>query len=79
MVQGAVYDAVNAIDRRHQPYLVQPALDPTDSKEAAIATLALTVQSPGRRKEWKNQESPDFRAAVSISVHLWPKISTFPA
>jgi len=21
MVQGAVYDAVNAIDRRHQPYL----------------------------------------------------------
>src|SRR5439155_21593023 len=24
MVQGAVYDAVNAIDRGHQPYLVQP-------------------------------------------------------
>ena len=25
MVQGAVYDAVNAIDRGHQPYLVAPA------------------------------------------------------
>ena len=24
MVQGAVYDAVNAIDRGHRPYLVQP-------------------------------------------------------
>jgi hypothetical protein len=26
MVQGAVYDAVNAIDRGHQPYLVQQRL-----------------------------------------------------
>ena len=25
MVQGAVYDAVNAIDRGHRPYLPQPA------------------------------------------------------
>jgi hypothetical protein len=25
MVQGAVYDAVNAIDRGHRPYLVQPS------------------------------------------------------
>jgi hypothetical protein len=43
MVQGAVYDAVNAIDRGHQPYLVQPASNPTDSKEAAAATAAFRV------------------------------------
>src|SRR5262245_18236010 len=43
MVQGAVYDAVNAIDRGHQPYLVQPASSPTDSKEAAAATAAFQV------------------------------------
>jgi hypothetical protein len=43
MVQGAVYDAVNAIDRGHQPYLVQPASNPTDSKEAATAAAAYRV------------------------------------
>src|ERR1041385_8486638 len=43
MVPGAVYDAVNAIDRGHQPYLVQPASNPTDSKEAAAATAAFRV------------------------------------
>ena len=42
MVQGAVYDAVNAIDRGHQPYLVQPPSNPTDSKEAATAAAAST-------------------------------------
>src|SRR5215467_8397129 len=43
MVQGAVYDAVNAIDRSHQPYLVQPPSNPTDSKEAAAATAGYQV------------------------------------
>ena len=43
MVQGAVYDAVNAIDRGHQPYLVQPPSNPTDSKEAATAAAAYRV------------------------------------
>src|SRR5215472_3593158 len=43
MVQGAAYDAVNAIDRGYQPYLVQPASNPTDSKEAAAATAAYRV------------------------------------
>ncbi|MDA0166355.1 vanadium-dependent haloperoxidase [Solirubrobacter ginsenosidimutans] len=43
MVQGAVYDAVNAIDRGHRPYLVQPAARPTDSKDAAAATAAFGV------------------------------------
>jgi PAP2 superfamily len=43
MVQGAVYDAVNAIDGGYQPYLVKPAANPGDSKEAAAATAAFRV------------------------------------
>ena len=43
MVHGALYDAVNAIDRGHRPYLVQPSSNPTDSKEAAAATAAFRV------------------------------------
>ncbi len=43
MVQGAVYDAVNAIDRGHQPYLVQPDANQTDSMEAAASTAAFRV------------------------------------
>ena len=43
MVQGAVYDAVNAIDRGHQSYLVDAQaldIDPAASVDAAIATAA---------------------------------------
>jgi PAP2 superfamily len=43
MVQGAVYDAVNAIDRGYQPYLPEPPSNPTDSKEAAAVTAAYRV------------------------------------
>jgi hypothetical protein len=43
MVQGAVYDAVNAIDGGHEPYLVAPPADPNDSMEAAAATAAFRV------------------------------------
>lgn len=43
MVQGAVYDAVNAIDRRYRPYLVAPPANPWDSKDAAAATAAYRV------------------------------------
>jgi PAP2 superfamily len=44
MVQGAVYDAVNAIDQlRHRPYLPPPPANPWDSKQAATATAAYQV------------------------------------
>jgi len=43
MVQGAVYDAVNAIDGGYQPYLVKPAASPFDSRDAAVATAAYLV------------------------------------
>jgi hypothetical protein len=43
MVQGAVYDAVNAIEGGYQPYLVKRAANPGDSKDAAVATAAYRV------------------------------------
>jgi hypothetical protein len=43
MVEGAVYDAVNAIDGGHQAYLVAPPATSGDSKEAAAATAAFRV------------------------------------
>jgi hypothetical protein len=45
MVQGAVYDAVNAIEPRHQPYLLQTRFAGTGSTEAAAATAAHRVLS----------------------------------
>jgi hypothetical protein len=38
MVQGAVYDAVNAIEPRRRPYLLARRFDARASKEAAVAT-----------------------------------------
>jgi PAP2 superfamily len=44
MVQGAVFDAVNAIDGGHDGYLLTSRLaTPSDSKEAAVATAAYRV------------------------------------
>jgi hypothetical protein len=43
MVHAAMFDAVNSIERRYQPYLVQLPADPATSKEAAAATAAATL------------------------------------
>jgi hypothetical protein len=43
MVQGAVYDAVNAIEGGHRPYLAAPEAAKSDSKRAAAATAAYRV------------------------------------
>ncbi|HYT54509.1 MAG TPA: vanadium-dependent haloperoxidase [Verrucomicrobiae bacterium] len=45
MTQGAVYDALNAIEPRYQPYLLQTRFDSSASKEAATATAAYRVLS----------------------------------
>jgi hypothetical protein len=46
MVQGAVYDAVNAIEpEHHRPYLLKTRFAATASKEAAVATAAYDVLS----------------------------------
>ena len=44
MVQGAVYDAVNAIvAKHHQPYLLKRRFSSNASKDAAVATAAYAV------------------------------------
>jgi hypothetical protein len=43
MVQVAMYDAVNSIERKYRPYLVQLPVSPTASKEAAAAAAAGTI------------------------------------
>jgi hypothetical protein len=43
MVDAAVYDAVNAIDTTHRPYVSQPPANPWDSQDAAAATAAYRV------------------------------------
>jgi hypothetical protein len=43
MVHGAAYDAVNAIDGRHEPYLAAPRARRWYSKEAAAATASYRV------------------------------------
>jgi hypothetical protein len=48
MVHGAVYDAVNAIDRRHRPYLVAPRAKRWYSEDAAAATAAYRVLTGSR-------------------------------
>ena len=40
MVHAAMFDAVNSIERRYRPYLVQLPADPATSKEAAAAAAA---------------------------------------
>jgi hypothetical protein len=45
MVHGAVYDAVNSIDERYEPYLVEVRARDWYSKDAAAATAAYKVLS----------------------------------
>jgi PAP2 superfamily len=65
MVHGAMYDAVNAIDGGHQPYLVSPPAEPTYSKDAAAATAAYQVLLyllPGR----STQLSQYYNASLAL-------------
>src|SRR5215207_1088550 len=43
MVHAAMFDAVNSIEQRYRPYLVQLPGDPATSKEAAAAAAAATI------------------------------------
>ena len=45
MTQGSVYDAINAIEPRHRPYLLATRFNANASKEAAAATAAYSVLS----------------------------------
>jgi hypothetical protein len=43
MVHAAMFDAVNSIERRYQPYVIQLPAGPATSKEAAAAAAAAAV------------------------------------
>ncbi len=45
MMHGAMYDAVNAIDGRYEPYLASPPVVPGASQEAAAARAAYRILS----------------------------------
>ena len=45
MVHATMFDAVNSIERRYRPYLVQLPAEPSTSVEAAAATAAAAVLS----------------------------------
>jgi hypothetical protein len=53
MMHCAMFDAVNSIERRYRPYLVQLPAEPTTSKEAAAAAAAAFVLATVIEKETK--------------------------
>lgn len=61
MVHIAMFDAVNSIEQRYRPYLIQLSVPKTTSQEAAAATAAGTVLAglPARRA------SADVKAALA--------------
>ena len=75
MVQGAVYDAVNAIDGGHQPYLVSPPANASDSKEAAVATAAfrVLVGFPDLQVCSQRKSRPSSRSTTRRS-RTWPTV-----
>jgi hypothetical protein len=67
MVHAAMFDAVNSIDRRYRPYLVQLPADPTTSKEAAAAAAAAAVLA-----------AIDAKAAGEMHVALATYLASIP-
>jgi hypothetical protein len=66
MVHGAIYDAVNAITGRYQPYLGSPPMaDPSDSEDAAAAAagygVLLSLVPEGHAEELR----ADYDASIS--------------
>jgi PAP2 superfamily len=67
IVHAAIYDAVNAIDRRHTVYAVDVKAPPGASLEAAAATAAYGVLS---RLYWF--QTPTFDVALEASLAAMP-------
>jgi hypothetical protein len=63
MVHIAMFDAVNAIERRYRPYLVQPTALKTTSQDAAAAAAAATVLAG-----LHPQAAAEIKAALATSL-----------
>jgi hypothetical protein len=67
MVHVAMFDAVNSIEWRYRPYLVQLTADPATSKEAAAVAAAATVLATIDAKT-----AGDMKAALSTYLASLP-------
>jgi hypothetical protein len=67
MVHAAMFDAVNSIERRYRPYLVQLPADPATSKEAAAAAAAAAVLATINEKT-----ASDMKAALASYLASMP-------
>jgi hypothetical protein len=67
MVHVAMFDAVNSIERRYRPYLVQLPAAPTTSKEAAATAAAGTVLAG-----LHPQSAAELRGAMSVYLAAIP-------
>jgi PAP2 superfamily len=84
LVHAAMFDAVNSIERRYRPYLIQVPADTTTSKEAAAATAAATVLATIDPKTAADMKVAlaDYLAAIpdgaakSDGVRLGEKVAT---
>jgi PAP2 superfamily len=74
MVDAAMFDAVNSIERRYQPYLVQLPADPATSKEAAAAAAAAAVLAAIDQKT-----ASDMKAALATYLASIPDNGTAKA
>ena len=71
MMHGAMFDAVNSIDRTHTPYLIDVPANPRASQEAAAAIAArdvLVALYPGRQAIFYEE------LAISIEGIPWTKL-----
>jgi len=67
MVHAAMFDAVNSIERRYRPYLVQLPADAATSKEAAAAAAAAAVLA-----------TIDAKAAHDVKIALADYLASIP-
>jgi PAP2 superfamily len=67
MVHTAMFDAVNSIERRYRPYLIQLPAEPTTSKEAAAASAAAAVLA-----------TVDEKTAGEMKIALAKYLAAFP-
>src|SRR6059058_1380171 len=65
LVHAAIYDAVNAIDRRHTVYAVDVKAPPGASREAAAATAAYGVLS---KLYWLQTQAFDVALEASLAA-----------
>jgi hypothetical protein len=68
MTHAAMFDAVNSIERKYKPYLIQLSADPGTSQDAAAAAAAATVLAAVNA-----HQQPDMAAALKAYLETIPE------